>query len=288
MNKGSISDKRYPALERLAVGLVLTVFLIGLLSRAGRWNWLFDSAYLLAGAYVASQGARAGTGSAPARSVNGVLLVSIYLFLDSAVQMLVGFCFPGAILLVYILLTGLYGAALAARLREHDVAVAGLPWARLLQPPALYLTAAVLTALGCLYMPMLHFYWSNDFWVPTWLTLMRGNMAVVHPPRLIHSGVEIPYRGIEVAFSRVACLSLAAIGAAQLLRLGARVPAAGSLRLMRAAAIIVGLWWLVPGRGYRSLDNLFDLLFVAALGVVLVILFGRPDLLDGRAKPIDH
>ena len=103
------------------------------------------------------------------------------------------------------------------------------------------------------------------------------------PARPLIPGGEVLYRGIQVAYSRGACLLLAAIGALHLLRLGGAVQTTESVRWMRVASVCVALWWLVPARGFRSLDNTFDLLFVAGCGTLLVVLFTSP-LSDGAAE----
>lgn len=260
-----------PPLEKVAAGLVGVMVLLTLASRAITWDWLFDTPFLLAAVWVAFGRARA----------DRFPLVLCYLFLDSATQALVGLVFPGLMPLLYLVLAVLYGAALRRRLGERGIAVKRLPWRGLFRRPALWLTAAALAPLACLYLPMLHYH--RDALMSSPIIVTVGQAIAMSPARPLIPGTEVLYRGIQVAYSRGACLLLAAIGALHLLRLGGAVQTTESVRYMRVASVCVALWWLVPARGFSSLDNIFDLLFVAGCGTLLVFLFiSLPE--DGTAE----
>ena len=260
--------------EKMAAALVGLLFLLALVSRAIRWDWLFDTAYLLAALHVAL--GREQPDRFP--------LVCCYLFLDSALQALAGLFFPGVLLLVYLLLTGLYGAALRRRLAQRGIALEALPWGGLFRRPAVKLTLAALVPLVCLYLPMLHLH-RVDMMTTSPLVVTVGYVTTMSPGRAIDLGGEVTYRGVEVAFGRAACLLLAAIGTTHLLRLAGIARGAKSLRFMRVAAMLVGAWWLVAARGFRSLDNIYDLLFVAGYGLLLATLFtSSPDIDPGDLR----
>lgn len=207
------------------------------------------------------------------------MYVSLYLFTYSVLQTLVTFCFPGLIILVYLLLTALYGAALASRLREGGIFVDRFGWRRLFQTPFLFTTLAVLIPLACMYMPMLHVYHPWKVWTGPMAIYLPGS-TYMNAGHIVDWGSVVVGRGIEVAYSPLAYLLLGAMGVTYLLRLEGVVSAAGSVRFMRVAAVLVGLWWLLFGKGYRSLDNIFNWTFLAGYALLLLLLFA-----PGRLNP---
>lgn len=250
-----------PLPERIAVGVTLLLLLLGLASRAVGWDWLFDTAFLVAGGWLA-------LGRAGPRA----LLVCGYLLLDAGLRLLVFLCYPGLATPFWLALTGLYAVAFARRLRVAGVA---LPWAALSAPPARWLTAAALVPLACLYLPMLHFYHPAHAVMPPMIVTV-GYVTTMGPATPIDLGAELTYRGVQVALARGAGLLLAGTVLGRLLAAAGLVSAASARRFAQAAAVGVAVWWLLPARGWHSLDNPYDLLFLAGLATLLVLLFRAP------------
>lgn len=257
----SATMERLPP-QKIAAILVGLLFLLSLVSRVITWDWLFDTAYLGGAAFVALRPER------PDRFP----IVCCYLFLDSALQAVAGLFFPGTLLLVYLLLTGLYGAALRGQLRDRGMEIERLPWRGLFRLPALRITAAVLLPLACLYLPMLHLH-HTDMTTTAPLVVTVGQVTTMSSGHAIDLGGEVTYRGIQVGFGRAAALLLAAIAVGHLLRLAGIARASASLRLMRVAAIGVGAWWLVAAQGIRSVDNIYNLVFIAGIAFLMAALF---------------
>lgn len=259
--------------ERVVFFLLLALLLVGVVGRPVRWDWLFDSAALLAAGYLAFASqpahAEAGMGYGSPR-----LLLALYLLLDAAGQLLVTLCFPSWRVLAFGALTGCLVLAVRGELRMRGIMLQRLSPGRLLQPPALALTLCLIIALGCLYLPMLVQFQGFSAWSGPTLIRLPGTMYM-NAGHTVTFGGNVLVRGVQASWSRVALLLLAGALCVHLLRVNGLSRAPWTGRFLRLAAVLVALWWLLPAHGLRSLRQPADLLFAVASAVLLFQVFAR-------------
>ncbi len=275
MQSSSENEPRaFRVYERAALAVTVLLFLLALLTRRVVWDWLFDSAFLAAAVLLAAgrSGDAVPRNSGLVTSRRTALFLCSYVFVDSLVLCGVFLRTPGLLLVVYGVLSVLYGAALLQRLRREGVDPRKLRASPLLRPPAFWWAGSAVVALLCMYLPMVHdFYgfrgWSGPMVVrlPGTITMDAGHMVTI--------GGTVVLRGCEVAWGHLVLLLLGGFLVLPFLKLAGVLAPERVNGLSRIGIMLVVLWWMFVARGYRSFDYLFNDVFLAGCLLLLATLF---------------
>lgn len=269
--------KKYPLYEWAALAFSSAMIGLGLVSNIIYLDWLFDTLFWLAGVWLVYWERKERkmpdfSSQAFSKSTKIRLLVCLYLVVDSILLMLVALPNAGIMLFIYLVLSGLYGAALLLRLREQAIFISRFGWRQLFQPPALSTTISLLLPLVCLYEPMVDVYQADPMWTGPMVFYLPGTVHM-YAGGTIDLGSTVTVRGYQVVLGHLALLLLAGLAVLHVVTTEGLVASARSLLLRRVALVLVVLWWGLVAKGYNSLEHLANLLFIGGCGWLLVRLF---------------
>jgi hypothetical protein len=278
---------KYPFYELIGAGVVLIIALTTLLSRYLYFNIIFDTAYLTGAlALVVAEWNKKTPGKLPAvlRSPLHLLFICLYLFIDAVLVSLMLFSNAGFLFLLYVSLGILYGMSLLLRLQEHNIRLTTWSWKSLLTYPAVLTTTGLLLCFFALYLPMVYYYMPfYSYTGPQYGYNAISGYGMTHPGVLLHGGSSYTFKGYQGFLGHLACLVTAFMFLFHALHVMRIREYKHTALFLKAGVIGMGIWWILAAKGYRSVWQTGNVLFLVGVGLLVIALF-FPQALSQKEK----